>query len=485
LARLRFPLLALLLASLVAAAGGSARTHAAASAPTQVFVLAGQSNMLGRGKPLTLASPTDPRLQIWRTSAWQLASDPLGGGDNGIGPGMTFGLSLLDLEPGETVGLVMCAKGSTSIADWLPDAQAYRKCIAQARASGGPVAGVLFLQGETDAQSSTAARSWKQRFQRVHDAFEADLGGNVPFVLGQIGRIKAGGFGAQDEVRRQQAAAADANPGMPLVTTLDLPVGSDGIHFTVESYRTIGTRFANAWWDAVDGSWTGTPGGASAPPAPEEAFVLAGGTNMAGKGKPLSEALPMNPSVQIRRDGIWQVANDPLSLKTGGIGPGMSFGSSLLQADPDTPVGLIMCAKASSSIDDWQPGGDLYRACVSSARAAGVPIAGILFHEGERDAQRQGGAGAWAAKFERIVDAFHDDLGAGVPIVLGQIGTLDKGEYKYQVKIRAQQQLAADERSLPLVTTTDLPVAGDGSSFTVDGYETLGSRLAAAWQAAS
>ncbi len=50
------------------------------------------------------------------------------------------------------------------------------------------------------------------------------------------------------EVRKQQEQAAESNTGVTLVTTLDLPMGPDGIHFTVNSYKEIGTRFANAWW---------------------------------------------------------------------------------------------------------------------------------------------------------------------------------------------------------------------------------------------
>jgi len=46
----------------------------AASMRLEVFVLAGQSNMAGRGQPLSLAAPTDPRLVIWRSSAWQTAA---------------------------------------------------------------------------------------------------------------------------------------------------------------------------------------------------------------------------------------------------------------------------------------------------------------------------------------------------------------------------------------------------------------------------
>ena len=35
-----------------------------------------------------------------------------------------------------------------------------------------------------------------------------------------------------------------------MITTDDLPL-LDGVHFTAESYRTIGERFAKAYWDLL------------------------------------------------------------------------------------------------------------------------------------------------------------------------------------------------------------------------------------------
>src|SRR5438093_10743617 len=133
-------------------------TGAAAQPLAEVFVLAGQSNMSGAGFPLTLASPTNPRLLIWRTDHWVVAADPLapprkpGSSQEGIRPGMTFGLQLLKRQPGVRVGLIMCAQGATSMEEWDPSGPLYAACAAQIRATGSKVAGVLFLQGESEAR---------------------------------------------------------------------------------------------------------------------------------------------------------------------------------------------------------------------------------------------------------------------------------------------------------------------------------------------
>ena len=229
-------------------AGSTIPSEAGAAQPVHVFVLAGQSNMVGRGFPLSLASPTDPRLLLWRDAHWQTASDPLGppnDPNSGIGPGMTFGLQLLKRQPSWRIGLVMCAKGATSIQDWQPEKALYRSCVEQARAAGGGrPAGILFLQGERGGSVAQAA-GWTDGFLPLYHAFRADFGEQVPFLLGQIGTF-VGLEDAQASIREQQARLAARLPHTRLVRSLDLP--TQGNHYTVPGYRVLGARFATAWY---------------------------------------------------------------------------------------------------------------------------------------------------------------------------------------------------------------------------------------------
>jgi Carbohydrate esterase, sialic acid-specific acetylesterase len=228
-------------------AGSTLPSDATAAQPVHVFVLAGQSNMVGRGFPLSMASPTDPRLLIWRDGRWQTASDPLGPPSNpnsGIGPGMTFGLQLLKKLPSWRIGLVMCAQGATSIEKWQPESKLYRSCVDTVHAAGGQVEGILWMQGERGGSVEQASR-WGDAFVRVHRAFRADLGEQVPFLLGQIGTFQ-GLEDAQAVLRQQQAELAAKLPHTRLVRSSDLP--TVGNHFTVPGYRVLGARFATAWY---------------------------------------------------------------------------------------------------------------------------------------------------------------------------------------------------------------------------------------------
>ena len=90
----------------------SRRTQRAAQ-PVQVFVLAGQSNIVGRGCPAQRwRRRRDPRLlRLARDGRWQTAVGPArrppNDPSNGVGPGMTFGLdAMLKRLPSWRIGLV-------------------------------------------------------------------------------------------------------------------------------------------------------------------------------------------------------------------------------------------------------------------------------------------------------------------------------------------------------------------------------------------
>jgi hypothetical protein len=74
------------------------------------------------------------------------------------------------------------------------------------------------------------------------DLHEPDL----PVVFAQIGATwTPEAFPNWDIVREQQRSTQLPNTAM--IVTDDLPL-MDGLHFTTDSYRIIGKRFAEAYW---------------------------------------------------------------------------------------------------------------------------------------------------------------------------------------------------------------------------------------------
>lgn len=157
-----------------------------------VFLLAGQSNMAGRG----VGNSLGPHPQVFafgQHERWQAAVDPLHWDKPlkaGVGLGLAFAQELLRHAVGP-VGLVPCAAGGSCIAEWAEEGalfqNAVRRCQA-AVAQGGKLCGILWHQGESDCGSDCTAELYSQQLAQVLDALRANLW-DVPVVMGELGHF--------------------------------------------------------------------------------------------------------------------------------------------------------------------------------------------------------------------------------------------------------------------------------------------------------
>lgn len=124
---------------------------------------------------------------ILRLSAdlnWQQATEPLHRDIDyyracGVGPGMAFANSLLQLDSSiGVVGLVPCAIGGTNITEWARGGHLYNQLIQRAEAaleSGGVIKGLLWYQGESDTVNREDAELFKRRSETFFDHVRSDL----------------------------------------------------------------------------------------------------------------------------------------------------------------------------------------------------------------------------------------------------------------------------------------------------------------------
>ncbi|KAK4795922.1 hypothetical protein SAY86_028248 [Trapa natans] len=124
---------------------------------------------------------------------------------------------------------------------------------------------------------------------------------------------------------------------------------------------------------------------------PQNIFILAGQSNMAGRGGVELDAttgllywdgiLPpeCQPNASIFRldaDLNWVLATEPLhdgidTTLINGVDPGMPFAHEILRLKPDYgTIGLVPCALAGSSIERWQRGSSLYDRLMLRVNAA-------------------------------------------------------------------------------------------------------------------
>ena len=119
----------------------------------QIFLLIGQSNMAGRGKPLEEQDETPhPRVLLFnKEQAWIPAVDPLHFDKPsvvGVGLGLTFAKTVAETHE-KTIGLVPAAVGGSAISEWAKGARHYTGAIGRAKAAleDGTLAGILWHQG--------------------------------------------------------------------------------------------------------------------------------------------------------------------------------------------------------------------------------------------------------------------------------------------------------------------------------------------------
>ena len=239
-----------------------------------LFILAGQSNMVG-WSPIPEGEPTDPRIYLFgKDYRWRIANHPIEDTSNqvdmvsenrlaGFGPAMEFAFASLEQHPDILIGLIPCAKNSSGIIQWqrdLSDQSLYGSCLKRIRAASpmGKVAGILFFQGETDAQDpalNPQPEPYPFDWAPLFTAFMTDLRNDLhepelPVVFAQLGADPLSQAFPNWKIVQEQQSSIDL-PMLAMITTDDLPL-RDGLHFTADSYRTIGRRFADAYWDLTE-----------------------------------------------------------------------------------------------------------------------------------------------------------------------------------------------------------------------------------------
>jgi hypothetical protein len=256
----------LILFTVLASLTACAHAAPAPEAP-ETYVLAGQSNMSGRGllSELTGAErEADPMIRLYGNDGrWRIAAEPLDSAEGqadpvsedriaAVGPGLFFARAMKAAD-GRGVALVPCAKGGSSIGRWKPGGgrdTLYGSCLARAREAGGGVAGVLWYQGETDAEKAGAAPAWRSAFEALIASFRRDLGAaRLPVVFVQLADAPAVEAGAEPYPSWTAIQAAQAEPFDPcvaMVSARGLPKREDDLHLATAAQRALGVKLAEA-----------------------------------------------------------------------------------------------------------------------------------------------------------------------------------------------------------------------------------------------
>lgn len=227
-----------------------------------------------------------------------------------------------------------------------------------------------------------------------------------------------------------------------------------------------------------------------------EIFILAGQSNMAGRGGVNGnrwdhfippECRP-SPSILRLSAGLrWHVAREPLhsdidTNKTCGVGPGMPFANAVLADGAAAPlIGLVPCAVGGTKIGEWARGTHLYNNLVRRGRVAvegGGRLAAMVWYQGESDTVLEADAREYGGRLRRLISDLRRDLKDPNMIVIQVV--IASGEGKYVGLVRAAQKGAKLE-NLFYVDAEGLQLEHDNLHLTTQSQVMLGNMLASAY----
>ncbi|MCO8120527.1 sulfatase-like hydrolase/transferase [Stieleria sp. TO1_6] len=223
-----------------------------------LFLLAGQSNMAGRGKPIPADKlPDTGILMLDRSGTWVPAVDPLHFDKSvaGVGLGRQFARRYAQAHPGVTVGLVPCAAGGSPIASWTPGgfhnqtkSHPYDDAMRRIEiaSQSGVFHGILWHQGESDSKPNLAPE-YKTALAQLMERFREVLGQTTPIMIGGLAQKNRQDWSeSRVLVDQAQRELADELPACEFVESNDLTLNRDNVHFDRESLMEFGRRYADA-----------------------------------------------------------------------------------------------------------------------------------------------------------------------------------------------------------------------------------------------
>src|SRR6185369_14782212 len=136
------------------------------------IILTGQSNSLSAGttQAVDLLPDTRPIVVLTPEAGIRDSQEPWRV-PGGVTAGRSFARLMSDALPGTQIWMISCGVGSTTAAQWLPNATTgyHQRCVdlaMRAEAFGAPVIAVLWMQGESDCATAEQAELYGDRMTR-------------------------------------------------------------------------------------------------------------------------------------------------------------------------------------------------------------------------------------------------------------------------------------------------------------------------------
>ena len=245
--------------------------HSSAIVPKKkirVYLLAGQSNMVGCGSyadlPAIDSSLNQLQEKIPAVSfgyGYDYGLGPLKPGiGGGFGCELSFGKRMAAAYPQEEIALIKGSRGATDLAkDWLPPSAGgpgtlYSHFVASASQAIAELQknfdvellGMLWMQGESDGLNQSYAEAYEENLKCFIADIRSHFGApNLPFVIAMIDDDPAL-WPYTKTIRQAEMSIVAKVPNVLIFDTKDFPkLSSEPAHYNSQGVIDMGNRFAD------------------------------------------------------------------------------------------------------------------------------------------------------------------------------------------------------------------------------------------------
>jgi hypothetical protein len=184
---------------------------------------------------------------------WRQLSPRSSGVNEFIGPELECGRALYDLEQ-KPFNIIKCATNGTSLANnWNPAAVSgellFARMVAYVRAVGtGPVAAIVWVQGEGDTGNATLANAYQANLANFINACRREMGEALVFAFNQL-HVDAYSDNPTRApqvpiVRAGQLAVSRSTDRCIMLNPDTLALKTDHLHYTTSAFLAMGAMFA-------------------------------------------------------------------------------------------------------------------------------------------------------------------------------------------------------------------------------------------------
>ncbi|WP_458413128.1 sialate O-acetylesterase [Schinkia sp. CFF1] len=220
------------------------------------ILLIGQSNMAGRGFIEDVSPICNEHIKMLRNGRWQMMAEPLNFDRHvsGVGPAASFSQAWTEDHPGESIGVIPCAEGGSSIDDWAIDGLLTRHAISEAKFAmeTSEIVGILWHQGESDSYGERY-KMYEDKLLSLFKHMREELNApDIPIIIGELGHyLGEVGFGKSaveyKQINQILSKVAHTEKNCYFVTSKGLTANPDGIHIDAISQRKFGLRYYEAF----------------------------------------------------------------------------------------------------------------------------------------------------------------------------------------------------------------------------------------------